>query len=301
MNYQEFITSIKDSIAKRLTEGRTVRIEQISKNNGMIYDGLIIIDPFINISPTIYLNHYYYQYLSGASVSDICDAIFSSYEKNLPTKDFDISIFKDFSKAKSHIAMKLVNYEKNKALLEHSPHIPYLDLAIIFVCCITEFKQDFATIQIQYKHMDFWKIGTNELYEIAKKNTPLLLPPLLEHMKNSLHNFIDEKETDISNFQELPLYILTNERKINGATTILYENVLKEFAQEQNSDLIVLPSSIHEVILLPANENTLKNFDYNRMIREVNATQLAGDEILSDHAYYYSREKNTLFHYDHTQ
>ena len=261
MSYQEFITSVKDSISKRLTDGRTVRIEQISKNNGMIYDGLIIIDPFINISPTIYLNHYYYQYLSGASVTDICDAIFSSYEKNLPTKDFDISIFKDFNKAKSHIVMKLVNYEKNKALLEYSPHIPYLDLAIIFVCCITEFKQDFATIQIQYKHMDFWKIGTDELYEIAKKNTPNLLPAFVEHMKNSLNNYI---ETDTSEMSELPLYILTNERKINGATSILYENVLKTFAEEQNSDLIILPSSIHEVILLPANENTLKNFKKSR-------------------------------------
>lgn len=290
MNYQEFITHIKNNISNRLTDGRTVRIEPITKNNGTVYDGMIIIDPFINISPTIYLNHYYYHYLSGTSLTDICDTIFSTYQNNLPTKDFDVSLFKDFSNAKQRIVMKLVNLERNDTLLENIPHIPYLDMAIVFVCCVTDFKQDFATILIQNKHLNLWNIQTNELYDIAKKNTPLLLPSLLEPIQNTLHDF----DPNIPLIEELPLYILTNQLKINGAASILYEGVLKEIANKVESDLILLPSSIHEVILLPANKTTMNNFDYNEMIKEVNATQLAADEILSDHAYYYSREKDEL-------
>ena len=291
MNYQEFLTYIKDNISNRLTDGRTVRIEPIQKNNGMVYDGLIIVDPFINISPTIYLNHYYQHYLSGASASDICDAIFSSYEKNLPTKDFDISLFRDFSKAKSHIVMKLVNFERNHELLQTVPHIPYLDLAIIFVCCIMEFKHDFATILIQNQHLDFWGINTETLYDIAKTNTPVIQPYLFEHMTDTLPELSKQNHP---HFPKLPLYILTNQQKINGATSILYEGLLEELADKLESDLIILPSSIHEVIVLPANEDTRNTTDYNYMINEVNTTQLSVDEILSDHAYYYSREKKEV-------
>lgn len=291
MNYQEFIAHIKDNISARLTDGRTVRIEPITKNNGMVYDGMIIIDPFINISPTIYLNPYYQHYLSGTSITDICDCIFSSYQKNLPTKDFDVSLFKDFSKAQKRIVMKLINQERNSSLLQNIPHIPYLDMAIVFVCCVTELKQDFATILIQNKHLELWNIDTEQLYAIAKNNTPTLLPYLLDPMENALCDLID---TSIPFFQEIPLYILTNQLKINGAASILYEDVLKQVADKLDSDLIVLPSSIHEVILLPANQATLHAYDYNTMVKEVNATQLATDEILSDHAYYYSKEKDEL-------
>lgn len=291
MNYQEFLTHIKDNISARLTNGRTVRIEPITKNNGMVYDGMIIIDPFINISPTIYLNPYYQHYLSGTSITDICDCIFFSYQKNLPTKDFNVSIFKDFSKAQKRIVMKLVNQEKNHALLQNIPHVPYLDMAIVFVCCVTELKQEFATILIQNKHLELWNLSPEQLYTIAKQNTPSLLPFLLEPMEHALCNLID---TSLSFFETLPLYILTNQLKINGATSMLYDGVLKQIADRLKSDLIILPSSIHEVILLPATDDLLQAYDYNTMINEVNATQLARDEILSDHAYYYSRKQDAV-------
>ena len=291
MNYQEFLTHIKDNISARLTNGRTVRIEPITKNNGMVYDGMIIIDPFINISPTIYLNPYYQHYLSGTSITDICDCIFSSYQKNLPTKNFDVSLFKDFSKAQKRIVMKLINQEKNQALLQTIPHIPYLDMAIVFVCCVTELRQDFATILIQNKHLELWNLSTEQLYKVAKQNSPTLLPFLLEPMEHALCNLID---TNLSFFEELPLYILTNQLKINGAASILYDGVLKQVADRLKSDLIILPSSIHEVILLPATDDTLQAYDYNTMINEVNTTQLASDEILSDHAYYYNRKQDTV-------
>lgn len=290
MTYQEFITYIKNDISSRLTNGRTVRIEQITKNNNTVYDALVISDPFINISPTIYVNQYYYLYLSGTSLTDICDIIFETYQKSVPIKDFDVSLFRDFSHAKPYIVMKLINAAKNHTLLQKIPHIPYLDMAIIFVYCATDFNETFSTILIKNSHLELWNIEQDELYEIAKKNTPLLLPSNLEPIQNILQYF----DPNISFTEKIPLYILTNQLRVIGATTLLYEGTLKQIATNLGSDLILIPSSVHEVILFPATKATMELSGYNKMIQEINETQLAGDELLSDHVYYYNRETDEV-------
>ena len=86
----------------------------------------------------------------------------------------------------------------------------------------------------------------------------------------------------------VPMYVCTNTMKLNGAGTILYTGLLQEFADRVGSDVFILPSSIHEMILIPANEYC--DVDYLKdMVRTVNATEVAPEEILSDNVYYYNR------------
>lgn len=92
-----------------------------------------------------------------------------------------------------------------------------------------------------------------------------------------------------------PLYVLTNTYRTNGATVLLYDDILKELSDLFEKDLIILPSSIHEVLILAADENDGQNLDhYTAMVKEVNASQLQDEEILSDHAYYYCRHSHLL-------
>jgi hypothetical protein len=44
---------------------------------------------------------------------------------------------------------------------------------------------------------------------------------------------------------------MTNDRASHGAAAVLYENVLKQFADGIDRDLFILPSSIHELLLVP--------------------------------------------------
>ncbi len=89
------------------------------------------------------------------------------------------------------------------------------------------------------------------------------------------------------------MFILTNESRLNGATCMLYENVLDKFANEIKSDLYILPSSIHEVIILPKKE-WYKKSDLESMINEVNTDNLSVDEILSDRVYMFERKNGIL-------
>ena len=132
MNYQEFISSMRTELSDRITPGATLKIQTITKNNGTHYDGLIILQPGSNIAPTIYLTPYYHRYLEGVPLEDIYNDILVTYKKHLPESHFDIEMFTDFKRARSHIVMRLVSKKYNKDLLSDIPYIDYCDLAVIF-------------------------------------------------------------------------------------------------------------------------------------------------------------------------
>ena len=89
------------------------------------------------------------------------------------------------------------------------------------------------------------------------------------------------------------MYVLTNKEKLQGASTILYPDVLSTFADRKNANLWLLPSSIHEWIII-CDDGNMNRETLSEMIQEVNGSQLAVDEILSDHPYYYNRTTKVL-------
>ncbi len=292
MNYQEFLTNIHTHFSTCMGENASLKIQKIIKNNGTSYDGLIILRPDCNISPTIYLTPYYHRYLEGVCIEDIYDDIQKTYENHLPKENFDTSNFTDYEKVKKCVVMRLVNYNKNKELLSQIPHRKFLDFAIIFYCLLQADERNQANILIYRQHLNFWGIDEEELYLLAMKNTPSLLPFELKSMVSILKNLL----IDESDFENAPytMYVLSNIYRTNGASVILYDGLLKEIGDQFHKDFLLLPSSIHEVILIPIDQNV--DFkDFSDMVKEVNETHVTDDEILSDHVYFYSRENEQLF------
>ncbi len=97
MNYQEFLTTIKTQLTNRIDADVKLEIHPVMKNNGRRCDGLVIMQPDVNVSPTIYLQPYYHRYLEGVCLEDIYDDILSAYFSHLPTEDFDTSAFTELS------------------------------------------------------------------------------------------------------------------------------------------------------------------------------------------------------------
>lgn len=292
MNYQEFLSCMQTELSNRITSDATLKIQTITKNNGTHYDGLIILQPGSNIAPTIYLTPYYHRYLDGVPLEDIYDDILTSYEEHLPESNFDIEMFTDFARAGTHIVMRLVNAKYNRELLTDVPHIPYHDLAIIFYCLVYADTDNQGSILIHNSHLELWDVTIDEIYQLARQNTPVLLPHLLIPMAEMLRA---HPTIDLLDFADIPMYILTNTYKTNGASAILYETLLEQIANRFEKDLIILPSSIHELILVPVDHAQTQDLTYySQIVCEVNETQLADDEILSDHAYLYQRNSRKL-------
>lgn len=89
------------------------------------------------------------------------------------------------------------------------------------------------------------------------------------------------------------MYILTNQNKVNGAGVLARDGVLDKIGELLGSDFYVLPSSTHEVILVPDNGN-MQTKELEDMVKEVNATQVPPEDLLSDKVQYYDRAAKTL-------
>lgn len=291
MNYQEFKQHIVSALQTEFGSDVKITIQDIIKNNDTHLDGLTILSPQHNLSPTIYLDYYFRQYEKGRSLSDIKQDILSAYRENCPSGRIDISFFTDYDKVKSRIIFKLINYERNRELLKDVPHYRFLDLAIVFNCLLESSPTGSATILIHDRHLTFWNITRDDLYALAFANTPKLLQYDLRNMTEILKELLCDADSSIPNDTKAlcPMYVLSNQYKLNGSVCILYKNLLRDFANRLHCDLYILPSSVHEVLLIPA-ANEMSYKELSAMVQDVNSSQLSREEILSDHVYYYSRE-----------
>lgn len=295
MTYQTFLTEVTSLLNERFNNETNITIQTIKKNNGISYDGLIIREGNINIAPTIYLNSFYNEYCGGKSLDDVVSSIFDLYHLHKCEDNFDASFFLDYEKIKENIVFKLINTDMNKELLEDVPSISYLDLSVVFCLALRIENEELTTILIHNEHIKKWNVSVDELYNISLRNTPRLLNSNIINMADFMLETLDLSSIDIGIDEIMlnPMYILTNNIKLNGASCILYEDLLKNFASTVNSDLFIIPCSIHEVLILPSS-NIHCIDELNEIIVMVNSSELKKEDILSNHAYIYHRNSNKL-------
>ncbi len=293
MDFERFTDTVLKEIGKKTTGN--VGMKKIRKNNGVEMDGLWIQENGDHIFPIVYLNPYYFRYLNGRSIVQVADDIYAVCVEKGVADDFDVSQFMDFKQAKSNLVFRLVNYEKNEPLLQEVPHHKFLDLAVVFCYFVCDAGGKGQTsVLIHNEHLERWGASTEDIAELAYENTPKLLGYDFISMGQLLDELcLGESGREISQSEtgNLPeMFILTNQSRINGAACLIYPHILEELSRKKDSNLVILPSSIHEVILIPVKEDTIPDRDeFCRMICEVNETQVEDTEILSDHPYFYNR------------
>lgn len=296
MEYKEFVEYIKMNAGYIAGEGGNITINHVIKNNGCEMDGLVIMEKGKDIAPTIYLDSFYELYTNGENIKNIIRQIEVIYEQNKNNVTFDVNILKHFDTIKDKIVYKVVNYRSNEKLLEQVPHKRILDLAVVFYCLLDNEYGRSATALIYNNNLKNWNVTSDDVYKAALKNTPDLLHSKISSMAALFEKCgvnVDGEEVDLKDYVPSDMYVLTNESKLNGAACILYENVLYDFAQKLGADLYILPSSVHEVILLPKLSMFEKDELVN-MVKEVNTEGVAADEVLSDHVYEYNRTERLI-------
>ena len=296
MEYKEFVEYIKMNAGYIAGEGGNITINHVIKNNGCEMDGLVIMEKGKDIAPTIYLDSFYELYTNGENIKNIIRQIELIYEQNKNNVTFDVNILKHFDTIKDKIVYKVVNYRSNEKLLEQVPHKRILDLAVVFYCLLDNEYGRSATALIYNNNLKNWNVTIDDVYKAALKNTPDLLHSKISSMAALFEKCgvnVDGEEVDLKDYVPSDMYVLTNESKLNGAACILYDNVLYDFAQKLGADLYILPSSVHEVILLPKLSMFEKDELVN-MVKEVNTEGVAADEVLSDHVYEYNRTERLI-------
>ena len=298
LDYTSFVSFIKDEITNRMGQGYNIRIFKVMKNNALELDSLVVLKEGENFAPNIYLNAYYDSYIAGTSIIDIIDRLCMIYKHcaiPIVQPDFEYTL----ELMKPYIFFRLISIERNKKLLTQVPHAEFLDLALTFHCLVRSEAEGIGTIRVTNEHIEQWGISCDELKELAEENTKRLFPPIIRTMEEVIEELLYNDEDDESfeynpkDEDIYPMYILTNKKGINGASCLIYKDVIKEYAQLIKSDNYIITSSIHEIILIPR-DGTEDKDRFQRMVVEINSSQVPIEEVLSDKVYMYSLEKDAI-------
>lgn len=291
MEYTEFIEKVKLGLEEKGGDTLQVTMTNLIKTNRNKEPSLALSKAGETVVPVFYLRPHYEEYKKGKTLEHIVDEIYYIYCTQNRKKQIDMSFFKDYEKVKDHIAFKLVNREKNSEMLQKVPHRQYLDLEIVYYYRMEHESIGKGSILVQNTHLSYWNVGEEELFRNSMKNTAKLFP--YEFL--SLQEIIGESFCSASEIEEhrIPMYVLTDSERYFGASVIVYNKVLEEVAERIGSDFYILPSSIHECMIVPA----LLYVDcreLHEMVHEINGACVAEEEILGESVYLYRRELKTI-------
>lgn len=303
----EFADALKGILEKRI-EDSEIEVSEVEKNNSVILTGIAIRQKASPIARNIYINKFYEAYQDGMELQEIAGGIerICKSEKEPALQDFQIKELADFGKIRNKIGLKLVNAGKNKNRLKTMTHRMFLDLAITYDVRVTEINDAVGSVAVTNDMMKAWNVTEEQLYELALQNTvnrdrgvvkPLesLMQTLIgsgEKTKEETYHYKDFDISTAEEIQETALYVATNRSKTNGAAVLLYPDLL-DTVGTLLGDFFILPSSIHEILLLPA-DGAMESSELLRMVHEVNASVVVAEEVLSENVYRYDVKKKTL-------
>lgn len=294
MKFEEFVEEIIENMQKRVPENYLVQVQNICKNNDLKLTGLTIGDQNLNIYPTIYLEEFYKKYEEGVSFEAITDIIWNTYCQNAPKGNWDTSRFIEWRNVKDIICPKIINYAANRELLNSVPYRKVCDLAVVYYATVDICENGVASILLRNEHLKLWGKTEADLYELALENYRRIFSITSQNLEDIVLELMNCKE-DIS-FDEntiVPMIVVTNKKKLNGAAAILFPDELQKIADKIGTDLYILPSSVHEIILL-STDNTMTVDELKETVRFVNSNELRQEEVLSDNVYLFNRHNPSI-------
>lgn len=319
MEYEEFLEKVIDCIKEMLGETYRICHSHIRKNNNVWLDGIIIKRSRETVCPTVYLDRNYFKAYKEEGIIETAKYILEQYQQAL-TCNISAELDLSYEYVKPRVIYRLINQEKNEEILKDCPMIPFLDLAVTFHILLNIMpEKEQATIQINNAMMSIWGVTVKELVKLAEENTKRQLPPIIytlnEMLEKIMHQEIQKYGIEIfqnthkgfhieeKNFymepvieqldkttENLEIYVLTNKQNIYGATAIIYKDIIMKFSKKFQCDLYLLPSSIHEFIIIPIKYH-FKKKELEEMVQLINRTQLSEQEFLSDSVYFYCQKE----------
>ena len=293
---QEFAENIKNHIREYLPadyQDAKITLEKVTKGNDRTLTGLIIRKDDETVAPSIYLEHYEEQFGKGRPMDDIMKEIAQIKMENSLELPIDVRGLEDYETARPLLAVRLCDPEKNQKYLKDKPHTACGELAATYRIQIMEDSSGTASAVVTNDMLNLWGITPEQLHHdtVAAENArnPVCLYTMDDVMSEIMLSVKPEnlfEQTEPLESEMMPMYILTNHNKVNGAGVLARDGVLDKIGELLGSDFYVLPSSTHEVILVPDNGN-MQTKELEDTVKEINATQVAPEDLLSDKVQYY--------------
>lgn len=287
LSKEEFFCYVENHILEYVKnpEGKEVRIQKVCKNNHVSMTGVSIGTSEERLQPVMYLETFYRMYIKGRDLGEVlCEigAAYQEYEDGFPLEEEKIF---DYGFIRKNLFFRLVNLDQNQEQLEQCPYEQVNDLAVTYRWSAYRNSGGMASALIRKRDLELWGVSEEQMKADAQENTRKMFPPSIKKIESIIPVQIEEGD--------IPIFVLSNGDYMNGASAMLYDEVLKEFAERMKSNLYILPSSIHEVILL-LEDDAGNPEELSKMVKDTNRTVVDKEEVLSDHVYYYDRKEDQI-------
>lgn len=297
MRYDEFLKYAEEHFLEYMPEeyrNASVEINHINNGTEQHYS-LSLKKPYstISIMPAIRMESFFYDMeKNGISLRDCMKDIANVYQEALEVQE--TMGVPDLSKENllQNLFIVAVNYEA--ADLTETPYMRVHDLAIIAKSQIMEN----AVATITDRVAEFYGMNGEELLQMAIENNAKFSKPVMATMSELIFGEpleLNEKMPSFDTDSEFPMYVLTNEDSTYGAAFISDKNVLDMAAKKLKDDLFIIPSSVHELIIIPKSQKYGPSLsEIKLMVEEANQTMVDPKDFLSNNVYVYDAKAREL-------
>lgn len=281
ISYEEFKKELKENINSFYKDDVEFLEEKKVYKPNREYEGLCIKFKDISLAPVIDLQDWYDTYRMGIDIT----SILKKFNNALIEHSNDLNI--DVSKVNKayileHVTLAAINMNKGQGLLNNVYYQRMEDIAFIPKI----YFDDTHSSTITKKICEGFNISEYELIKAAihnMENQSYMFKTMGDYFKD-----INYEDSEIKNDKLTNVYILTTNNLVNGAGLIVSDKIADRISREVGGDFYIIPSSIHELLILPEDFVNKDMFD---MIKEtiefVNEVEVNSSDFLSDNFYHY--------------
>lgn len=291
MTPKNFYNKLTSKLQEQLgPEWTTELCTDILANNGKKKIVIAIGRRGTTIYPSLSIEAYFEQYMHGREMEQIIEEILATLQKAITDIPKDALCWvEDWETVKNSIFFRLVSKKKNKEYQNTMVYEEFCDLMAIAVVQVFSDAKSVKTMRVTKTLLSHWNVSEAEVLKEARQNTESLCPGKIMNMLGVISGMLEPSEKELfPDTEKIPhdMYVLTNINQVNGATVMMYDSFLQRLHQKIGT-FILLPSSIHEVIVYPFDKNSMSFYEYQQMVMEINQTCVLEEEVLADSVYLY--------------
>ena len=293
MDYERFKEGFQDALKAELAvRGADVELtaRRVDKMNES-YDAITVRPTDSSIGVNISVEKAFAAYENGTPIPEIAEHFADAVEKGFrESPQVDLESLSDYEQMKSKLSMEVVSAEKNAELLESVPHERMEDMAVVYRFVLDQTDSGNGTILVTNQLLDQYGITKEQLRADAMENAPEIRPSEIRGMSEVMSELAPGMIPEVAPEDE-QMFVATVPDKIHGAGVIAYQEFMDQAAEKIGGDFYILPSSIHEILLVK-DDGSVDFKDLKTMVEEVNATQVAPEDKLTDSVYHYDSKEH---------
>ena len=194
----------------------------------------------------------------------------------------------DYSDVRTSLAVLVFDAERERENLDGTVYRRFENLAIVPVIYRCLSGRHSSCVKICSLWPSIWNVDPERMIDDALHNSPMVLPPAFGSIRDAIRAMHPELSDLLAYDSDPRMYYLSNRTRVYGASAMFYPDIMEVISGQLDADLFILPSSLHEIIILP--DHGEDPSELLSVVREINEEYIEEQDVLSTSIFYYDRK-----------